>query len=130
MSEDCPAGYITMTAAEITHGCHLYLADLGAKQKAWDEDLIVKVVAYAKTKSWLWRYWNNGLTTDPAEAKEWYRSFTWDYPDVPGLGKRPPTSGAMVDWAARAVHLEPETKVFINITDAAAIKSWIKKGTA
>jgi hypothetical protein len=127
MSQDCPAGYITLTAAEIIHGCCLYLADREAVQKAWDEDLVVKVVAYAKSLTWFGRWWHNGAPTDPSKAKRWYyTSHDWSYPNVPGVDtRRPVISDDMIDWARRAAHLAPDTKVFINIADAATIKAWI-----
>ena len=126
---DAPAGYITMTAGDILAGAQAVIADRTKKIEAWREALPGKLAAWASGLWWGERLWYR-VPSDPAKLVVWWKQFDriWRTPpEIEGLDDCPYLPGWVTEWERKMQVLPPETKVFINVDDGAALTSWIPK---
>ena len=127
MSQEVPAGYVTMDAKSIRDAATKAINTTLAKEKVWLEELTPKLVAWRQTPGfWSHQLWLIGTPKDPKKLTKWYLAqYSWDRPDIDGLGERPSYPWMLDDWLRRVKHLADDATVFINVDDAAVLKSWL-----
>jgi len=127
VSEEAPAGYVTMNAGEIKKAVEAAITKRKDEHKAWLEALTPKLVAWRNRKGWMNRFDMWGAPKDPEKLTEWYLKHGWYHrPSIKGLDPEPRVSDFQYDWRRRVGDLADDKQVFVAIDDAAVHMSWLR----
>lgn len=127
MTQEAPAGYVTMDAKSIRDAAAKAIETAIAKEQVWLKELTPKLVAWRRQPGfWTHQLWRIGTPRNPEKLTEWYLyQDSWDRPTIEGLDDRPSYHGMFDDWKRRVKHLADDATVFIDVDDAATLKSWL-----
>lgn len=134
MSNEVPAGYMTMTVAVIRLGTTAARDDYKERITKWCTDTHRALVVWRGTPGW-WQQFKNWMNdvppvSDPDALFTWYDKMSWwNRPDIPGVDSEPHEREWAIDWARRVENCAAEETVFINVDDARLIRSWAGKAT-
>lgn len=130
MTSEAPSGYVTKTAGEIRHAARSAVTWYSEAKPKWDATLVEHLVGWRASLKW-WEVLLYGFPPKaPAALHRWYDDkYAWDRPDLPGLPGEPELSCISYEWLRRVKNMADETKVFIDVDDAAYLESCVARET-
>lgn len=120
-------GYVVMTARAIREGAKLHIEKRTLERENWDNVLRIELIVW-RTGMSLWRrMWWGWPPDDTDKLVSWYWDRRWYSRPLRDDTSRPEVHPDMLQWAKDMKHMADEESVFINVDDAAALLSWLKK---
>lgn len=127
MTQEAPAGYVTMRADLIDLGASNAIAKRKKDHQQWLNELPVKLLEWRNRKGLLARFDMWGKPKDVDGLVQWYLGHAYfNAPNIPGIESEPQDPRFHLDWRKRVKDLPPDTMVFIAVDDAAALRSWLQ----
>ena len=128
MTQEAPAGYVSMRAGDIDLGATNAIAKAKQNHEKWLSELPAKLLAWRSRKGLFARFDMLGTPKDADGLVKWYLGHSYfNTPNIPGLKDQPCSPPVFhANWKKRVQNLPPETTVFIAVDDAAILRSWLQ----